>query len=184
MGNRTNRVLGSTTETYGISPTANQTASISTTITPFTPTPATYLSNGFQQRVQKTVGSTVTQFVYDQAGHLLEEADGSGTVQKEYIWLDDMPVALVDDTGASPIIYFIHSNQIDTPQKLTDGSASVVWDGVFDPFGNAVSGTGGALMNLRFPGQYFDVEFGTASELAPKLWTILGELRPIRSDWT
>ena len=160
VGNRTSRVLGSTTETYGLASTANQIASISTTIAPFTPTPATYLSNGFQQRVQKIVGTTTTQFIYDKAGHLLEEADGSGAVQKEYIWLDDMPVGLVDDTGASPVVYFIHSDQINSPQKVSDGSASIVWDGVFDPFGNPVSRTGGAMMNLRFPGQYFDAESG------------------------
>ena len=158
VGNRTSRVLGATTETYTMASTANQIASISTTITPFVPTAATYLSNGFQQRVQKSVGGTTTQFVYDQAGHLLEEADGSGTVQKEYIWLDDMPVALVDDTGASPVLYFIHADQINTPQKLTDGTGAIVWDGVFDPFGNTVSTTGSVTMNMRFPGQYFDAE--------------------------
>jgi len=32
----------------------------------------------------------VTQFVFDRFGHLLEEADGSGAAQKEYIWLDDL----------------------------------------------------------------------------------------------
>jgi RHS repeat-associated protein len=37
-----------------------------------------------------------------------------------------------------------------------------VWDGQFDPFGNASSITGGATMNLRFPGQYFDAETGIA----------------------
>jgi RHS repeat-associated protein len=158
VGNRTSRVLGATTETYSLASTANQIASIATTITSFVPTPATYLSNGFQQRVQKSVGSSTTQFVYDQAGHLLEEADGSGTVQKEYIWLDDMPVAMVDDTGASPVLYFIHADQINTPQKLTDGTGAIVWDGVFDPFGNSVSTTGSVTMNVRFPGQYFDAE--------------------------
>ncbi len=35
---------------------------------------------------------------------------------------------------------------------------NIVWDGVFDPFGNPVSGFGGPLTNLRFPGQYFDGE--------------------------
>jgi RHS repeat-associated protein len=39
---------------------------------------------------------------------------------------------------------------------------NLVWDGVFDPFGNPSSITGSATMNLRFPGQYFDAETGLA----------------------
>lgn len=61
-------------------------------------------------------------------GHLLQEANASGTVQRDYIWLDDMPVAMVDDTCPSCVIDYIHTDQLDTPQKMTDGSASIVWD--------------------------------------------------------
>jgi RHS repeat-associated protein len=142
-------------------------------------TAGAYLYNALEQRVQKVAGSTTTQFVYDRFGHLLEEASASGVAQKEYIWLDDMPVALVDDTGSSPVLYYIHTDQLGTPQKITDGSMNIVWDGVFDPFGNPVGGGSGSatwgsaqwgsfnwgatgpslsLTNLRFPGQYFDAE--------------------------
>ena len=126
--------------------------------------------------MQKTVGSNVTsRFVFDRFGHLLAEANGSGVVQKEYIWLDDVPVAVVDESGAAPVLYYIHTDQLGTPQKITNGSAIVLWDGVFDPFGNPqfVSGAGVwntstwnnftwgvdlSLTNLRFPGQYLDAE--------------------------
>jgi RHS repeat-associated protein len=188
-------VIGTTTDTYAYSPTANQISTITTGSNVRTfgylasgqvssdvrdpsnsysfsannngrnasaslngTTAGTYLYNAFEQRVQKTAGSTTTQFVFDRFGHLLEEANSSGVAQKEYIWLDDMPVAVVDDTGASPVLYYIHTDQLGTPQKITDGSMNVVWDGVFDPFGNPVSGFGGPLTNLRFPGQYFDSE--------------------------
>jgi RHS repeat-associated protein len=117
-----------------------------------------YLFNAFNQRVQKVVGGTTTQFVYDEAGHLLEEANASGVVQREYIWLGNMPAAVVDDTGSSPVLYFIHADQIGTPQKITDGSLNIVWDGVFDPFGNVATASSLSLTNLRFPGQYFDSE--------------------------
>ena len=132
-----------------------------------------YIYNAFEQRVQKVAGGVTTQFVFDRFGHLLEEANGSGTVQKEYIWLDDLPVAMVDATTNT--IYFIHTDQLGTPQKITDGSANVVWDGVYDPFGLAVSvsslwgsptqwgsftwePTTPVPTNLRFPGQYADAE--------------------------
>jgi RHS repeat-associated protein len=216
VGNRLTRVIGTTTDTYAYSPTANRIGTITTgsNVRTFgylasgqvssdvrdashsysftandngrnasaalnSTTAGTYVYNAFEQRVQKTAGGVTTQFVYDRSGHLLEEANASGATQKEYIWLDDMPVAVVDDTGASPVLYFIHADQLGTPQKITDGSMNIVWDGVFDPFGNPVSGGSGSatwgsaqwgsfnwgatgpnlsLTNLRFPGQYFDSE--------------------------
>jgi len=134
-----------------------------------------YTYNAFEQRVQKVAGGVTTQFVFDRFGHLLEEANASGTIQKEYIWLDDLPVAMVDATTNT--IYFIHTDQLGTPQKITDGSANVVWDGVYDPFGNvtAITGAGAnwgaanwgsflweptpsSFNPLRFPGQYADAE--------------------------
>ncbi|HEX7684698.1 MAG TPA: RHS repeat-associated core domain-containing protein [Trinickia sp.] len=140
-------------------------------------TVGSYLYNAFGQRVQKVAGGITTQLVYDRFGHLLEEADASGTALRDYIWLDDLPVTMVDDTGSSPVIYYIHTDQLGTPKKMTDGSANIVWDNTSDPFGDAVAtqGTGwGAanwgsfnwavtmlsLSNLRFPGQYFDGETG------------------------
>jgi RHS repeat-associated protein len=72
--------------------------------------------------------------------------------------MDDKPVAMVDDTGASPAIYYIHTDQVNRPQKLTDVSDNIVWDGVFDPFGNVWSIAGSETMLLMFPGQYYDSE--------------------------
>ena len=46
-----------------------------------------------------------------------------------------------------------------TPQLATDSSQAVAWQATYEPFGQAsVSGT--VTQNLRFPGQYFDVESG------------------------
>ena len=135
-----------------------------------------YVYNGFEQRVKKTAGGATTDFIFDRAGHLFAEAnDSTGASLREYIWKDDLPVAMVDDTGSSPVVYYIHTDQLGSPQKVTDASANVVWDGVFDPFGNAVASTGAnwgtgvwggftwepqtpAAMPLRFPGQYADTE--------------------------
>ena len=120
---------------------------------------ATYTYNGFEQRVIKTVGTTVTDFIFDRFGHLLAEANGStGAMLREYIWLDNKPIAMVDDTGSSPVIYYIHTDHLGRPQKLTDSPATIAWDGVYDPFGNLTTVSGSATMLLMFPGQYYDSE--------------------------
>ncbi len=118
---------------------------------------ASYGYNFMGQRVAKTMSSTVTHFVYDSARHLLAESNGAtGAAQTEYVWLDDMPLALV--TGGS--LYFIHPDHLNTPQKATDAAQNLAWDAVLRPFGQTEQQTFPSLTNLRFPGQYFDVEDG------------------------
>ena len=41
-------------------------------------------------RASKTVGSTVTHYLYDTAGHLIAEANGAtGATTREYVWIPD-----------------------------------------------------------------------------------------------
>ena len=83
-------------------------------------TVGTYIYNAFGQRAVKTASGGTTHFVYDGSGHLIMEADGAtGAVQREYVRLDDMPVAMVDETGASPVIYYIDSDQLGAPQNVS-----------------------------------------------------------------
>jgi RHS repeat-associated protein len=120
---------------------------------------ATYAYNYLGQRAAKTTSSTITQFVYDRAGHLLAESNGTtGAPQTEYIWLGGMPLAVVTD-GA---LYFIHPDHLDTPQKATDAGQNFAWDIVPRPFGQTEQQTFPPLSNLRFAGQYFDSESGLA----------------------
>jgi RHS repeat-associated protein len=80
---------------------------------------------------------------------------------REYVWLDDMPLAVVADVDtASPQLWFVHADHLDRPVKMTHGSKAVVWDAVYRPFGEAHAITGSASNNLRFPGQYFLIESG------------------------
>jgi uncharacterized protein RhaS with RHS repeats len=118
---------------------------------------ASYAYNYMGQRVAKTMSSTITHFLYDRAGHMLTESNGvTGAAQTEYLWLDDMPLALV----TSGNLYFIHPDHLGTPQKATDASQNLAWDAVLRPFGQTEQQTFPSLTNVRFPGQYFDVEDG------------------------
>ena len=110
-----------------------------------------------QRVIKSAVGSGTTHFHYDRFGHLIAESDGTGTVLREYVFLGDMPVAFTTPTGGIDII---HTDHLGTPQKMTDASQAVVWDGgASDPFMMSALPLSPAL-NVRFPGQYFDGETG------------------------
>jgi RHS repeat-associated protein len=57
----------------------------------------TYVYDAFGRRVRKTAGGVTTYFVYDLAGHVLSErTPGSPTTVRDYVWLEDELVGLVD----------------------------------------------------------------------------------------
>lgn len=56
---------------------------------------ASYQVNALGQRIQKTVQNQSTVYHYDEAGRLIGESDAQGRFQKEYVYLDDMPVAVL-----------------------------------------------------------------------------------------
>ena len=134
---------------------------------------AAYAVNGLGQRVQKVVGATTTQFVYDEQGRLLGEYDGLGKPIEETVWLDDLPIATMRPTGIAvsppPInVYYVHADHLGSPRAVTRPSDNAImwrWDNI-DPFGaNAANenpmGQGTFQYGLRFPGQYYDAETGT-----------------------
>lgn len=89
-------------------------------------TQATYLLNFRGERVLKTGSrSSTAAFHYDRAGNLLAESDGRGNLVREYVYLDGVPIALI----AAGAVYFIHPDHLGTPQKITDASQAIVWDG-------------------------------------------------------
>ena len=56
-----------------------------------------YKYNGNGQRVKKTANGKTTYYIYDQSGNLIEEADESGQVKADYIYLGSIPIARVDE---------------------------------------------------------------------------------------
>ena len=121
--------------------------------------------------------------VYDAFGNLIAEADGTGTVIREYVWLPAgggealgegtlygtggsalgsliwRPLAAVSDADTSlPSVWSVHVDHLDRPVRMTDGSGATVWQAVWDPFGAATSVTGPASLDYRLPGQWFQAE--------------------------
>lgn len=101
-----------------------------------------------------------THFVYNPNGRLLAELDRHGRVLRKYIWLEDMPLSLVDRTQGPARTAYYHTNHLNTPQTLTDARGNIVWAARYRPFGEAEILTASITNNLRFPGQYFDQETG------------------------
>lgn len=99
--------------------------------------------------------ATTTTFIFDQQGQLIEEIaqDGSRT---DYIYLNGQPLAKIDSTGTS----YIHTDHLGTPTMMTDGTAAKIWEIESRPFGDNATVSGTATLNIRFPGQYADVESG------------------------
>jgi RHS repeat-associated protein len=54
----------------------------------------------------------------------------------------------------------IHTDHLGTPHKMTDANQVIVWSTYYKPFGAATIAVSTITNNLRFPGQYFDVETG------------------------
>jgi RHS repeat-associated protein len=125
---------------------------------------ASYIYNALGQRVKKTTSSGATLFVYDESGHLLGEYDGSGNALQEIVWMGDIPIASIRLETSGLSIFYIHTDHLNTPRRITRRSTSdVVWSWDSDPFGTSApnenpSGLGTFSFNSRFPGQYYDVE--------------------------
>lgn len=56
-----------------------------------------------------------TQFLHDRAGPIVAETDAFGATQCEYIWLDDLPLAVVANVSTTPAIWAVRADQLDRP---------------------------------------------------------------------
>ncbi|MBX3527185.1 MAG: hypothetical protein KF904_13340 [Rhodoblastus sp.] len=109
--------------------------------------------------------STTTVYVHDLNDHIIAELNASGQTLREYIWLDDMPVAVVDNVqSGSPVIYYVHVDHLMRPARMTAQDTSWVWDVIYAPFGGvSYIWSNPANIDLRFPGQWFQLESGLAA---------------------
>jgi len=90
-----------------------------------------------------------------------EYAD-DGALLKEYhfkpysTWMTD---PLFQRDGAGVMAYY-QNDHLGTPQRLIGNSGAVVWEARYSAFGLAEVLVDQVENNLRFPGQYFDLESG------------------------
>jgi RHS repeat-associated protein len=139
---------------------------------------ATYLYNHQHQRTHKTLwnGATAlgtTVYHYDLQGRLLMETSSTGAILATYLYDEaGVPLAILqaansayNPTAQEQVIY-LHTDHLGTPRMATDSNRRIVWKWESDAFGTTPAqqdpdADGKAtLINLRFPGQYYDVESG------------------------
>jgi RHS repeat-associated protein len=123
---------------------------------------ASYAYDWAEQRVAATsFEAGQRHYIHDAQGHLLAEHDAlTGAMLREYVWLDDMPLALVSGAVASPVYSFITTGNLDEPLLLTDAAGSVTASTTRDPWGNPILLAGGTPLDLGYPGQWQDPATG------------------------
>jgi hypothetical protein len=80
--------------------------------------------NALGQRVQKAAGGAVTRFHYNEANQLLYES--TGTTTRDYVWLGDLPVGVVDRNGTTASVTFIHADGLGHAHAAELASPQVV----------------------------------------------------------
>ncbi|WP_430390912.1 RHS repeat-associated core domain-containing protein [Dyella sp. 20L07] len=126
-------------------------------------TVGTYTYNALGQRTAKVAtlpASLGQRFVYDENSQLLGEY-GSST--RDYVWLGDLPVALVDTAGTTSTVSYVQADGLGTPRAVSDSSGNTIWQLAYqgNPFGEQQpTSANGYTLNMRFPGQYNDAESG------------------------
>ncbi|QLP97383.1 MAG: hypothetical protein HZY79_08230 [Rhodoblastus sp.] len=77
--------------------------------------------------------------------------------------LRDTPVAVIDAVNtASPVTYYVHTDHLMRPLKMTNAAGAVAWDVVWKRFGETFSITAAPKLDLGFPGQWTQSENGLA----------------------
>ena len=107
------------------------------------------------------MNGVTTWYLWD-GDQLLAEYDGSGARTVRYAYAGGFaPAQVAYKDGASEDVYDVHTDHLDTPRLLTDDAGTVVWRDAHEAFGKAHLDAGNTVtFNVRFPGQYFDVESG------------------------
>ncbi|SDC22279.1 DUF6531 domain-containing protein [Acinetobacter boissieri] len=124
---------------------------------------ASYKYNLFGQRLKKTTTQTVgktakTTYSFYDGQVLVAEANAKGTIEKSYVWMNQTPVAMIDQGE----LYYVHVDHRDAPIALTDRNRKVVWQAQLSDYLYASPTTNNRLghveFNLRGSNQYFDQE--------------------------
>ena len=133
-----------------------------------------YTYDAFGLRRTKLADGVTTVYHYDEAGNLILETDDTGDLVKLYVWAGATPIAQVhletqgqgqNQTTVEALVH-LHVDHLNTPRWATDAVGDLVWRWKSDGFGEALpdedvdGDNDDVVINIRFPGQYYDEETG------------------------
>lgn len=123
-----------------------------------------YLYNYQSLRMLKANSEGTVHYHYNEQGVLIAESNSEGQWLKEYIYLDNLLIAVIDYAhgGENGEFLYVHSDHLGTPTHLLNNDGNVVWKANYDAFGIAAIDNSASdeayTFNIRFRGQYYDVE--------------------------
>ena len=133
-----------------------------------------YQYNAQNQLTASQSGSQSTQYRYDPRGYRFSKARASHATKyfnyspdgvllsesgnKIYIYFAGRVVAMMHGSQ----LYFVHSDHLGRPERITDQQQTTQWQAKLMPFDRSVIYASSAIeeFNLGFPGQYYDKESG------------------------
>ena len=96
---------------------------------------AEYVFNAFGYRVASIVDSTVTYYVYDNQGQVLEERDGTDSLTARYTYGPDIDQPVTMERGG--VTYYYHRDGQNSITELTDAAGDLVEHYRYDIYGRA-----------------------------------------------
>lgn len=104
---------------------------------------------------------TTTRFAYDEQGQLIGEYAEDGSPIREYVYLENQPLALLTkDAAGKEAVYYLHTDHLGAVVKATDADQALIWDVVRRPYGQRKIKTAKIEIPPGLAGQYYDQESG------------------------
>ncbi|WP_265280956.1 phospholipase effector Tle1 domain-containing protein [Verminephrobacter aporrectodeae] len=121
---------------------------------------ARYHYNHRGERISKTTASSNTAYLYEDR-QLSAELDAQGRITRQYIYLANRPIAIIDTPAGRPLadaprgvladlkiivqgwfeqaekIAWLHANHLGAIEAATDAQGQLVWQASYAPFGQA-----------------------------------------------
>jgi RHS repeat-associated protein len=121
--------------------------------------PYTYFYDADGLRARKAASATEGTFYWrGSSGEVLTEANGSGTVNEEYVYFNGNRIARVDRPSGTVHYYF--SDNLGSAATITSASGSVEEQYNYYPYGGLVATTGSDTNHYMFTGKERDNESG------------------------